>query len=334
MAEREVLTTVNLCDFEGNLNPAAVGWSRQPLHICNLSKHTMRKKRWNYWCVTTQNFLFSVTLSNLDYMGLAFVYFLDFHTKEFIEQTVMAPFGKGCDLPDLVNASVYFANNSLSLEFIEEPSSGVTLKVNSPNFGGKKFNAEISIVRPPDHETLNVVIPWSNNRFQFTSKQNCLPASGNLILGEKKYSIENEGGFACLDFGRGVWRYECFWNWASFSSPGLGINLGGRWTDGSGYTENGLTINGRLIKISDDVDFIYDTKNFMAPWKLQTRNSDQVALTFTPFYERIASTNFIILTSSVHQMIGRFSGYVIGEDGKKIEVGDVIGWAEDHHARW
>jgi hypothetical protein len=333
MSEIELYQPVDLCDAQGNLNPAAIGWSRHPIHTCNLSRHPMRKKRWNYWCVTTPEFLFSVTLSNIDYMGLAFVYFLDFESKQFIEQTVMAPFGKGCSLPDLVNSNLAFNHRLLHLSFTGT-SSGVDIEVTSPNFGGKELHTSLSVIRPPEHETLNVVIPWSHDRFQFTSKQNCLPVSGIVIMDGRIYSIPANEGFACLDFGRGIWRYESFWNWACFSSPGLGANLGAGWTDGTGYTENGLTINGSLHKIGQDIAFTYDPNDFLKPWQLQTRDSDQVNLIFTPFYKRVARTNFAVLTSEVHQMIGRFSGTVTGNNGERMEVKDVIGWAEDHQARW
>ncbi|MBI2724214.1 MAG: hypothetical protein HYX50_04035 [Chloroflexi bacterium] len=43
--ERELTEAVTLCDDGGRLRPDAVGWSRRPLHTCNVSGHTPRKKR-------------------------------------------------------------------------------------------------------------------------------------------------------------------------------------------------------------------------------------------------------------------------------------------------
>src|SRR3989337_874275 len=86
--EREIAEAVNLCDAKGRLLPAAVGWSRQPLHTCNLRRHPLRKKRWNDWAVTSDRYLFSVTLASVDYMGMAFAYFLDFETGRYAEKTV------------------------------------------------------------------------------------------------------------------------------------------------------------------------------------------------------------------------------------------------------
>ena len=49
--EREIFTTVELCDAKGQLNPEAIGFARKPLIISNLKGNFMRKKKWNYWCV-------------------------------------------------------------------------------------------------------------------------------------------------------------------------------------------------------------------------------------------------------------------------------------------
>jgi hypothetical protein len=57
-------------------------------------------------------------------------------------------------------------------------------------------------------------------------------------------------------------------------------------------------------------------------------------LVFTPFFERVAKTDLKVLRSEVHQMFGRYNGSVVTDDGKIIEVSDLIGWAEEHNARW
>lgn len=54
--EHEITEPVDLCLPDGSLNPAAVGWSRKPLHRANL-RGWGRTKRWEYWCVTTPTHL-------------------------------------------------------------------------------------------------------------------------------------------------------------------------------------------------------------------------------------------------------------------------------------
>jgi hypothetical protein len=335
--ERELLTPVSLCDSSGQLNPAAVGWSRRPLHACNLKGHWLRKKRWNYWCVTTDRHLISVTLSNLDYAGLAFVYALAFETGQFTELTVMKPFGRGCDLPETVTGRITFRHPDLNCDLADD-GERVRISVSSPRFGSAPLAADFQVERPPYHESMNVVIPWSARRFQFTSKQQCLPAAGQMRFGEKTVVINPGEGFACLDFGRGVWPYRSVWNWAAFSGWAgghmAGINFGGRWTDGTGMTENAIVVDGRVSKLAESVDFQYNPKAFQHPWRLRTRESSRIDLTFTPFYERVARSSLLLLHSEVHQLIGRFAGTLQTDSGETVTVRDVVGWAEEHQARW
>ena len=78
--EKEILQPVDLCESNGDLNTESIGWSRKSIFNCNLSGRWLRKKKWNYWCTTNDDCLFSVTISNLDYAGMVFIYFLDFNT--------------------------------------------------------------------------------------------------------------------------------------------------------------------------------------------------------------------------------------------------------------
>ncbi|MHB0886940.1 MAG: DUF2804 domain-containing protein [Bacillota bacterium] len=355
--ERELTAPVSLCGSGGALNPEAVGWSRKPLHDCNLAGHWPRKKRWDYWCVTSDEYLFSVTLSNLDYAGLAFVYFHDFAGGRFIEKTVMKPLAAGCTLGRAVGEPVRFEDRGLRFSIepdsaaapsLAEAAARTRIRVESPDFGGSALAADLVVDHPAGHESMNVVIPWSRSRFQFTSKHQALPAEGVVTVGGGRGAGTRAGAlearfpaglsFACLDFGRGVWPYSSVWNWASFSAMvdgrPVGVNLGGRWTDGTGYTENAIVAGGRLTKLPEKVTFAYDPKDFMRPWSIRTEGSDRVDLAFSPFYERVAKSDMLVVRSEVHQMIGRFSGTLTLDGGRRVAADGAVGWAEDHRARW
>jgi hypothetical protein len=336
--EPELTQPVNLCDPRGNLNPAAVGWSRHPLHLCNLKGHWPRKKRWNYWAIVSPTHLFSITLSNVDYLGLPFIYLLDFKTKTFTEKTLLKPFGTGCNLPPQVDGDVVYQDPAMPISMLTT-DTGTRLTVGCPDFGGKPLKADFLVHRPTGHETLNVVIPWSAKRFQFTSKQNTLPTQGALHWGDETIDFNSEDTYACLDLGRGIWPFACFWNWSSFSTRladgrTVGVNLGAGWTDGTGMNENALCVDGKLTKISEDLSFDYDADDFMAPWHVHTTVTDRVDLEFAPFYERVAKTDALVIRSEVHQMIGHFKGTLKPDHGGTIHIKDAVGWAEDHHARW
>lgn len=334
--ERELTKPVDLCDNNGRLHLNAVGWSRIPLHNCNLSGRWPRKKRWNYWAITSETHLFSVTVSNLDYAGLVFVYVADFANDRLNEMTKIVPFGKGCNLPDTVNADVVFGRERLQVKMLQT-EAGVDLAVAIADFSGVALTADFTITTPPDHDTLNVVIPWDEKTFQFTSKQNTLPAVGTVIFGDETIQFSGEQSFACLDYGRGIWPRHGVWNWGSASGRqngrSLGLNLGGQWTDGTGLTENGVCVDGKLTKISEELHWQYDKGNFMRPWRISTPSSS-LDLTFTPFMERVAASNLWLIQSEVHQMFGKYNGTITTAEGETILVKNLVGWAEDHVATW
>jgi hypothetical protein len=334
--EKELTAPANLCLPNGRLNPAAVGWSRRPLHRCNLRGRWPRKKKWNYWAITTESHLFSATISHLDYAGLVFVYYADFTSQQLTEVTRLLPLGWGCPMPDEVNADVVYDSSGFHLA-MRQTDSGVTLDVDVADFEGRPLAAHFDITVPRQHETLNVVVPWDERTFQFTSKQNCLPATGVVTIGGQEMRFDGPQSFGCLDFGRGIWPRRCRWNWGSASGwqngRTIGLNLGGQWTDGTGSTENGICVDGRLHKLSEDLIWHYSRDDFMQPWRI-TAPSSAVDLTFTPFMERQAASNVWLVRSAVHQMFGRYNGSIVTTDEECIIVGDLVGWAEDHVALW
>jgi len=335
--EPELTDPVKLCTRKGLLRRASTGWSRRPLHTSNLRGHWGRKKKWNYWAVTSDKYLFSVTVGNLDYLGIVFVYFLDFETRRFIERTITTPLGIGCSMPETVEAPIDFRHKKMNV-LLDDRSSSVSLRADAPRFGDGPLKADISVTRPAGNETLNVVIPWSRDRFQFTSKQNTLPACGTVRIGGEEYVFEEGKSFAVLDYGRGVWKYDCFWNWGAGSGVHdgrtVGLNLGGGWTDGTGMTENAICIDGRLTKIGDELEFTYDSDDYMRPWTVRSRSSDAVDLKLVPFFERVAKTNLLVMRSEVHQVFGHYSGAVMAESGERIAIDGLVGWVEQHQARW
>jgi hypothetical protein len=335
--EKEILESVNLCDCNGNIEDSSIGWSRNPVFNCNLTGNWLRKKKWNYWCITNDECLFSVTISNIDYVGMAFVYFLDFKTQKFIEKTIISPFGRGYSMPEKVQDTVTFRHPKMGLYFIKDENvTQIVAKCN--DFMGDLMEANFKVIYPEGHETLNVVVPINKKSFQFTSKHECLPVDGMLRVGEKMYSLSPENTFACLDFGRGIWPYKVRWNWANASGiingKRIGINLGAKWTDGSGMTENCIIVDGKITKLSEDITFEYDSKDFMKPWNVKTSITNRINLKFVPFYERVAKSNIIILKSEVHQMVGHFSGSIETDAGECILIESIIGCSEEHFGQW
>jgi hypothetical protein len=338
-------------DAQGHLHQ--VGWSRQPLLECNLESarfyslrflQRFRIKRWDYYGVTTPTHFFSATIGDIGYLGSVFVYLIDLATGEFHEETLTIPLAKGITLPrNSAEGASVFNNGRVRLHFRAEPEAR-KLSVNWPSFGGHDLSAEATLRLPPGHESMTIVIPITGNRFYYNRKVNCMPAEGWIKWGDRHIAIQPanpQGAFGSslgnLDWGRGVWEYNSFWVWASasgFLADGrmVGLDMGHGFGDTSAATENALILNGRIHKLAQ-VDFKYDSTIFQRPWKM-TAPDGRLELDFVPFVERVAKTDFKVLSSEVHQMFGRYHGAVTADDGEVIRLDGLVGFAEEHHAKW
>lgn len=336
-AEKEINLPTLLCDKKGNLNPEAIGYARTPMIESNLTGHLMRKKKWNYWCVYGEDILFSTAITHLDYAAICTVYFLEYETQRYFEKTITIPLGAKVKMPTTVLDTIKFANNDLTIQ-LTYFNGDTHLSVATPDFDGEPLHAELTIQHLAEDESLNVVIPWNRQTFHFTAKQHTLPTSGIVKMGDRRYVFTEDECFAVLDYGRGVWPRETMRNWAMASQRirgrRIGLNFGGKWTDGTGMTENAVFIDGTMIKIHEDVLFTYDRAHFMKTWHIKTKFSSTVALTFTPFFERVSTSNAKLVRAETHQLIGYFNGHITLADGHILNIQQMLGSVEEQVAKW
>lgn len=328
--EREISEPVDLCTPDGRLNPAAVGWSRTPLHRCNL-RGWGRTKRWEYWCVTTPTHLVALTVSDIDYLAMNTVYFLEYGKRE-TARTALLPLARGVRLPQSLDDTAVVVDGAVHIE-ISPGQDGTRLRARCTT-GDGPLEADLLVRQPAGHETLSVVIPWSDRRFQYTSKHTARPAEGSVTLAGSRYDFA--GGWGVLDHGRGRWPYDTLWNWGAASGTAgghtVGLQFGGKWTAGTGMTENALCVDGRLTKIGEELDWQYG--DLTAPWRIRTPDSDQVNLTFTPFHERAERTNALLIATDTHQCFGHYSGTVHPAGHAPLKIDGLLGWAEQVRMRW
>lgn len=324
-AEREITAPVDLCLPDGRLNPAAVGWTRRPLHRSNL-RGWGRAKRWEYWGIVTPSHIVGLVVSSLDYAGLHGVYVLDRSTGRERSEDVVTPLARGVRVPGHCGAGTASARGGgVTVELLRHPA-GTTISAAAPGIG---LQAEVPL--PDGHESLGVVVPWSGRRFQYTVKDLGRPVRGLLTLGSRRFPIGGPDCFAVLDHGRGKWPYAVTWNWAAGCGPGRAVQLGGTWTDGTGSTENALFVDGRLHKIGDELTWTYDRADRLRPWRI---SGPRVEAGFHPFHERAARTGLGVVANETHQCFGRFTGRARTDDGTWVELDGLTGWAEEVRNRW
>jgi len=334
--EHELHQPVDLCQPDGRtLNPDAVGWSRTPLHRANLRGGWGRTKRWDYWAVVSADLAVAVTYADVDYLGLATVWWVDLRhgTTGGIEPPI--PLARGVALPERPGAEpLRYRGKRLTLDIVDD-AAGTTITA-AWTEGGRPARLDLRIALPDGHESMNVVIPWSERLFQYTSKHQARPARGSLVVGDTTRSIE---GWGVLDVGRGRWPYRTQWNWGGGGGRSIagdhivGLQFGGKWTAGTGFTENAVIIDGRVNKIGEELSWSYDWDVPMGPWRVRARDGS-LDVTLEPVFDRHTRVNAVVLATEVHQVFGTWSGHVTADDGVRVEVAGLSGFAEESRSRW
>jgi hypothetical protein len=326
---------------------SVVGWARQPLLDCNLEDvsiyknwkfwQPMRIKAWDYYAVTTPTHFFSFTISDVGYIGSIFAYVIDFTTNEYHEETLTVPFAKGVSLPrNSIQGDSIFDNGKVRLHFSFLNGKRI-VSVRWPDFYNGDLIADLAIEQPPEHESMVITIPIQTHRFYYNRKINCMPTKGSITYQGKRFEMDPQNCLANLDWGRGVWEYNSFWVWSSASGllqdgRRIGLNMGFGFGDTSKATENCFILDGIIHKLGK-IDYTYSNTDFMQPWTMKS-DDGRLDLIFSPTFERVAKTDLKVLGSEVHQTFGPYNGYVITDEGERLEIKGLIGWTEEHHARW
>jgi hypothetical protein len=343
--QHEILTPSSLLDAQGRLTQ--VGWARAPLLDCNLEQvafyprplrllQRLRVKRWDYYGVTTPERYFSVTLADLGYAGQAFVYTVDFATGRCHEETLTIPPGGGIRPAAQQHGRRKPLRQRQGAPGLSGDAGRPPHRRDLAGFRREPLSAEISFATAPEHESTVVVIPIRGNRFYYNRKINCLPARagcrsatsaprsrGNLPgqpgLGPRRLGISlllGVGQRVGLPGGRADARPQ----------PGLRL-----WRHRRGHREHGDPERPRPQAGAGRLQL--QRAEFHAALAHGCPDG-RLDLTFTPFVERVAATNLLLIASTVHQLFGRYSGHVVADDGERIAVDGLVGFAEEHHARW
>src|SRR5690606_754186 len=248
------------------------------------------------------------------YLGIADVWFHDFDTGASMARSVPVPLARGVALPDVVGgAPIRFAARGLELSMVEV-DDGTRLRVAVD--GPEPFEADVLVRRPEGHESLGVVIPWGERRYQYTNKDVARPAEGVVTWGDRRYELAADGrSWGCLDFGRGRWPYRTRWNWGA----------------GAGVVEGP---DGRRTKVAEDLVWAYATSDWLRPRRVRTPRSDQVDLTFPPIRDKRSRLSLGVLSQAVDQCFGTWSGTIVPDGGEPLAVDGLFGWAEEATWRW
>jgi len=342
--QHEITESIPLLDEQGNLTQP--GYAKRLLPVYDRRKvkgGLTRLKEWDYYYVGNDRYGVALTVADNSYMGLDSISFLSFEEKPWeVTRSPMRLFPMGrTGLPSASHVGLTAASGRGYAILFQVGDGRRTLTAHMDNFkGGMPIDLHLVLTDEPE-ESMVICTPFpKQGHFYYNQKINCMRAKGEVTVEGKAYPFSPEDSFGVLDWGRGVWTYHNTWYWGSASGLAdgapFGFNVGYGFGDTSAASENMLFYKGRAHKLSQ-VTFRIPQRNgkddFLKPWTF-TSDDGRFEMDFRPVLDRASNTDFKVLKSDQHQVFGRFSGMAVLDDGTKLTIRDLMGFAEKVENKW
>jgi hypothetical protein len=337
--QHEITEAHNLLDGRNNI--IEPGYCRKLLPVYNKKtdfSSRFHTKEWDYYYIGNQHFALALTIADNGYMGLDSVSLLDFDNPSYITKSVMQfmTLGKKNFPATSEKGDVQSAGPNCALTFENDGKIRHLAGFMNKFKGEAPITFDLTLTDFPE-ESMVICTPFDKpGHFYYNQKINCMKAKGTVNLAGNEYVFTEEESLATLDWGRGIWTYSNTWYWSSLScyinGYRFGFNLGYGFGNTSAASENILFYDGKAHKL-DDVTFHLPENGYMDPWTF-TSSDGRFEMEFRPVLDRAAKLDFKVLVSDQHQVFGHMSGTAVLNDGTKIEVKDMMCFAEKVHNKY
>ncbi len=340
----EITQAIPLLDEQGNLTQP--GYAKRLLPVYDrrsVRGGLTRLKEWDYYYVGNDRYGVALTVADNSYMGLDSISFLSFEGKPWeITKSPMSPFPMGrTGLPSTSAAGITASSGRRHALLFQAADGQRNLTAHMDHFRGQEPIDVHLVLSDEPEESMVICTPFPKpGHFYYNQKINCMRAQGTVRIGDDLYLFNRSDSFAVLDWGRGVWTYHNTWYWGSASGlvdeADFGFNIGYGFGDTSAATENMLFYKGKAHKLSK-VDFGIPLRNgkecYLRVWNM-TSDDGRFEMEFQPVIDRASCTDVKLIKSDQHQVFGRFTGTVVLDDGTRLEVKDLMGFAERVENKW
>lgn len=297
-----------------------------------------RIKEWDFYQVSNDDYCLQMTIGHVSYAGSISVKLFEFATGKHFEITKLLalPFNRLQMPGSAEHGNLAYRRKNMFIEFqVSGGERRLICKASGKNSPSIAFDIQLS---QPDHTSLVIATPFDEHpsMFYYNHKINCMPASGVVHIDNKEYLFDPKDSFGLLDWGRGVWPFHQEWYWGNGScyveGKRFGFNIGHGFGNTSSATENMLFYDGTAHKLGE-VIFDLSAGGYMSK-KQVTSDDGRFEMEFTPIYDQITATKILFVDNSCHQLFGTFTGKAILDDGRIIEVKDMVAFIEHAVNNW
>ena len=337
------LTMVEITNTKELLNPkgqlAAAGYAKHMNFIYDKSAvkcPPLRLKEWDFYQVHFDGrYVLQLTVGHVSYAIQFSATVLDLVTGE--RRSVGKTAGRNLAFirkmptnPETPHTFKYFSKNWHILLDVTEKSRHLAFTHSDSNGVRAEINVQFTNVSK-DKEKMVIATPFADSRQWYLNyKENCFDVNGYARIEDVAYEIKD--GFGLLDWGRGVWPFRHNWVWGNggtvIDGKHFGFNIGWGFGNTEAATENAFFYDNKVYKLGvvteiqmgDKFRYVDQDKRFV--------------FAVEPIYDNHTKTRMLWVNNECHQVFGKWRGYVVLDDGTKIEVPPFIAFCEKANNNW
>lgn len=319
---------------KGYSTEAVLTYNREQIRVA-----PWRIKEWDFYQVSNEAYCLQLTIGHVSYAGEVSFRFFEFESgrRYDFSKMLLLPFNRLKMPRSADHGDLTYQSKDLLMQF-QVFEGGRRLICRTSGRQHPEIDVEIHLSQP-DRTSIAMATPFDEDErfFYYNHKINCMPAEGHVRIDGQSYAFTPDSAFGLLDWGRGVWpfRHEWFWGNGSGYIDGkrFGFNIGYGFGNTSAATENILFYDGTAHKLGHVFFDLAGSGGYMAK-KRFTSDDGRFDMEFTPIYDRYTETKVLFVDTHCHQIFGRFTGQAVLDDGRVLEVKDLVAFAEHAVNRW
>lgn len=327
----------------------AKGWARKNVFEYNrdyVKKGITSRKEWDFYTIHVGNEMqVLISFANITLGGYVGAKLVNLQTGEVICDSIQYFLGTNKHVPpargDVPNRYKDKVGNA---EFDFDTKETERTLWYKGTYKGKPVEVFARMEIPEGLENITTVFPFKEDKTKYflTTKQMCMPCEGKFTMGDYVYEFSGDSSFCTMDWGRVNTIHEMVWYWGSGNKyitdengerHLLGFEITWAIGDESNATETCIFYDGKVHKFGAiDVEKFPKGK-FLEPWKFVSEDG-RFNMTMTPTLDNHSDIDLKFGRMNCHQVFGNWEGYVILDDGKRIDIDDLFTFCEYVENRW